>query len=158
MSRDITTSFYFLPRDPRWKKEKPYTLKFVPSKDFLGTNRERVEETGILVQDIRGKESSFSFEINGFAVMELEDYGMTYDDFFDDTKVEGLYLKGLGNQLKRFLKARRVQIFDFVVRMTVKKCVSLADQNTDPEEPRRFPYCHRRKISLQTTREHTSSW
>jgi hypothetical protein len=117
MGKDVIASFYFLPKDPLWEKEKPYTLKFQPAEKFPGTNGARVEVKEILVEDIRGRESSFSMDKNGFAVMKLENLGMTYDDFHDDSKVESVYLKNLAGGLKAFLGAKRVQIFDFVVSL-----------------------------------------
>lgn len=115
MYKNVVTSFYSLPKDSLWEEEKPYTLKFQPVGDFPGTNRERVEKKGILVEDIRGRESLFSIDRNGFAIMRLKDPTMTYQDFHDDEKVKSLYLKTVAEELKNFLGARRVQIFDFVV-------------------------------------------
>lgn len=115
MAAEVLTSFYFLPKDPLWEKEKPYTLKFQPAEKFPGTNGARVEVDNILVEDIRGRESSFSIEKNGFAVMPLKNIGMKYEDFHDDQKVESVYLRNLAAELKVFLGASRVQIFDFVV-------------------------------------------
>ena len=111
----LASFFFFLPRSSRWQKEKPYTLKFQPVKDFPVTSEQRVEVKDILVKDIRGQESSFSLEKNGFAVMQLKELDMTYEDFSDDAKVKSVYLKAVAKELQAYLGASRVQIFDVLV-------------------------------------------
>ena len=79
------------------------------------TSEQRVEVNDILVKDIRGHESSFSLDENGFAVMQLKELGMTYEDFSDDAKVKSVYLKAVAKGLQTYLGASRVQIFDVLV-------------------------------------------
>ncbi len=115
MGKDVHAAFHFLAQDPRWTQEKPYSLKFQPIKDFPISNAERPEKTDVLVQDIRGKESSFTIDENGFAIMRFEEINMTYEDFGDPARIESMYLKAVGTQLRSFLGASRVQIFDYAV-------------------------------------------
>ena len=115
MGGDTLASFFFLPRSPHWQKEKPYTLKFQAAKDFPVTSEQRVEVKDILVKDIRGQESSFSLEKNGFAVMQLGELDMTYEDFSNDAKLNSVYLKAVAKELQTYLGASRVQIFDVLV-------------------------------------------
>lgn len=115
MTKDITSSFYFLPQDAKWQKEKPYTLKFTPVQEFDIVNGDRVEQSNILVEDIRGREETLSLEKNGFAVMPLNVPDMPHEDYFDDDKVISVYLKTVAEQLKEFLHAERVQVFDYLV-------------------------------------------
>ena len=79
------------------------------------TSEQRVEVKDILVKDIRGQESSFSLDKNGFAVMQLKEPGMTYEDFRDDAKLKSVYLKAVAKELQIYLGASRVQIFDVLV-------------------------------------------
>ena len=120
MGGDAFASFFFLPKSPRWEKEKPYTLKFQPADNFPMTSEQRVEVKDILVKDIRGQESSFSLDENGFAVMPMRDLGMTYEDFSDDNKVKTVYLRAVAKQLQAYLGASRVQVFDLLVPVSFR--------------------------------------
>lgn len=120
MGGDVLASFFFLPKSSRWEKEKPYTLKFQPADDFPVTSEQRVEVEGILVKDIRGQESSFSLDKNGFAVMPMKELDMAYEDFSDDDKVKFVYLKAVAKQLQAYLGASRVQIFDVLVSVSFR--------------------------------------
>ncbi|SMR53467.1 unnamed protein product [Zymoseptoria tritici ST99CH_3D1] len=112
MAKDQTTSFYFLPRDQKWKTGKPYTLKFTPKEDFPIVNANRVERSGIHVEDMRGKETSFSFDENGFAVMPPDLSDMSYEDYYNDEMDRRVFLQAVGDRFKGFLQAKRVQVFD----------------------------------------------
>lgn len=116
MTKDLTTSFHFLCRDDLWKHEKPYSLKFIPKADFPKNNGQRAQKDGIIVEDIRGRESEFSFEKNGFAIMRLGESHMTYSDFDNSDIINAIYLKQIALGLQELLGARRVQIFDCLLR------------------------------------------
>lgn len=115
MTKDLTTSFHFLCRNDLWKREKPYSLKFIPKADFPKNNGQRAQKDGILVEDIRGRESNFSFEKNGFAIMRIDDSRMTYSDFDNPDIINAIYLKQIAHGLQELLGAERVQIFDCLV-------------------------------------------
>lgn len=115
MNKDLTTSFHFLCRDDQWKHEKPYSLKFIPKADFPKTNGQRAQKDGILVEDIRGRESEFSFQKNGFAIMRLGEIHMSRSDFDNPDIVNAIYLKQIAVGLQELLGAQRVQIFDCLV-------------------------------------------
>ena len=127
MIGDSLASFFFLPRSSRWQKEKPYTLKFQPAEGFPVTSEQRVEVKDILVKDIRGQESSFSLDKNGFAVMPLKELSMTYDDFSNDTKVKSVYLKSVAKELQTYLGASRVQIFDVLVSRSLYEHIGISN-------------------------------
>ena len=154
MAKDVITSFYFLPRDPKWQKEKPYTLKFTPVQKFDTVNGDRVEHSDILVEDIRGRETSFSVEDNGFAVMPLNVPDMSHEEYFDDSKVISVYLKAVGEQLKEFLHAERVQVFDFVVRRALPLVEAFAKFGRFAKATLSFPSLLEK--SMRTSNQQTS--
>jgi len=113
-SKDLRATLHFLANDPLYKTVKPYTLhrsytSSIPYDNFIDETVDNVA-----IQDLRGIESSFSFEENGFGVLEMPS-AMSYDDFNDREKIEDIYCKEVGDALIKYMGASSVQIFDFAV-------------------------------------------
>jgi len=113
-SQPVQTSMHFLQRLERWALEKPYLLDYVPQPPAKKSNA-LVEEQGVVVEDVRGREDQFSFAENGFCIVNLEG-GMKAEDFSDDDQVKAHYLPKVGEAVKKALNASRVQIYDYTVR------------------------------------------
>ncbi|KAJ4307475.1 hypothetical protein N0V84_012708 [Fusarium piperis] len=108
----VQSSVYFLERSERWKTEKPYVLNYVPELPAVRSNSS-LESKNIDVEDIRGRETEFTYSKNGFFVLPL-DCSMTPEDYDDDAKVKQIYLKQVGDSVKEALGASRVQIYDYI--------------------------------------------
>lgn len=109
-SRDLLATLYFLRRDELYRKVKPYNLEF-PSDDLPISNLKTHKVDRLPVKDLRGIEHAFTFDRNGFAVLNLKS-AMTYEDFDDPEKVENTYCQELGVCLLQYMHATAVQVFD----------------------------------------------
>ena len=107
------TTINFIRNDTFYEEEKPYLLTYEAPGDFPSTNV-KVDLHDVKVEDIRGHEDEFTIEENGFAIMKI-DTTLSYNDFDDDNLVKRVYLKEVGEALKEFLGASRVQIFEHIV-------------------------------------------
>jgi hypothetical protein len=110
----VESSIYFLERSELWKTEKPFVLDYVPEPPAVKSNAS-VADKPVVIEDIRGRESQFTYAENGFCLLPL-DHGMEPADFDDDAKVRDVYLRNVGDALKTTLRASRVQIYDYIVR------------------------------------------
>lgn len=97
--------------------EKPYSLRYEPSKDFPRTNFAS-EARHIAIEDVRGRENEFALDRQGFALLRIEP-SMEYDDFDDNDKVQTIYFKQVAEGIRKMLGASRVQIFEHVVSNTL---------------------------------------
>lgn len=116
-TRKITASLRFLERSPLYEKEKPYTIDYsIPAweADIERTNF-RADAHEVVITDIRGKEDQFTFDANGFAVIETESE-MSYDDFQDRKKVETVFCEEMASILLQYFNdAAAVRVFDIEV-------------------------------------------
>ena len=72
----VEFSVYFLERSELWKTEKPFALDYAPEPPAIRTNA-TVKDREIVVEDIRDRESQFTYAGNGFCLLCLEN-GMDY--------------------------------------------------------------------------------
>ena len=118
-ARDASATIYFLQRNEAWQYIKSYNLEFeseiVPSSNI---KTQKVED--ISVKDLRGIEHLFTFQKNGFAILEMES-AMGYEDFSDLDKIERIYCQEVGQCLLQYMRAVSVQIFDVQVGPTLRK-------------------------------------
>jgi hypothetical protein len=113
--QDVQASLYFIARDPLYRKEKPYVLKYTsettPISNYV---TERVDN--ILIKDLRDIEDSFTFKQNGFAVLKIEST-MAYEDFQEEQKILDIYFSEVANALLEYTHGVSVHLFDFLVRI-----------------------------------------
>lgn len=115
---DVNSSIFFLAKDDVYKKEKPYTLRY-PSEDELPqTNFKLEKHDNITIHDLRGQESSFSYEKNGFTIMNL-DSQMAYADFAVREKIRTVFLEEVGAMLQSEFGAAMVQPIEYVVSQRI---------------------------------------
>lgn len=109
----IRASLNFLARLPDYQKDKPYGLTYnsvrIPRSNVTRESHE------VSIIDLRGKESTLNFEVNGIAVLEAESQ-MLYDDFANRDKILQCYCREVAAILLDFMSADRVEVFDFNVR------------------------------------------
>lgn len=110
---DVWAETFFLARDERYTTEKLYRLQ-EPSEVLPGTNVKPDKINDLLIRDLRGKEHEYTFDEQGFAVMEMES-ALSYEEFSDPQRVEDIYLEELGTCLLEYFKGDSIQFFDRVV-------------------------------------------
>ncbi len=108
------TVYYFY-RHPLYQSVKPYLIDYEVEDNFPRTNI-IPEPHNVFIQNLRGKEGEFSFDENGFAILEMRS-GMRYEDFGDTDKIKDLYLEEISSCLLTYFGARGVHIFDFAVML-----------------------------------------
>lgn len=112
----IVGSFNFMRRLELYKTTKPYSIAFeieswtgdVPRSNF------QQDCVDITIEDIRGREGQFTFEKNGFALLDFSS-SMTYEDFENTAKLENVYAQELGACLLQYFQATSVCIFSILV-------------------------------------------
>ncbi len=109
-SQDIHATMYFLRRDDIYRKVKSYNLEYA-SEDIPISNLKTHKVENLFIKDLRGIEHEFTFNENGFAVLDLQS-SMSYEDFNDPDKIERIYCRELGSCLLRYMQATWVQVFD----------------------------------------------
>lgn len=127
-SLDVRAETFFLSRDELYQTEKLYRLQ-EPSDALPRTNVKTDKINDLQIRDLRGKEHEYTFEEQGFAVLQMES-ALTYEEFSDPQKVEDFYLEELGACLLKYMKGSSIQFFDRVVSVSFPVLQALS--NTDP--------------------------
>jgi hypothetical protein len=86
---ETTTALCFTLRSLIYDSEKPFTIQRVIEGwegEIPRTNLQE-EHFTTSIQDIRGRESDFSLEENGFMILRM-DSSLSYEDFAEPAKVE----------------------------------------------------------------------
>lgn len=120
---------YYFRRHPLYEQVKPYLIDYEVENGFPRTNI-IPEPHEVFIQNLRGAESSFSFDENGFAVLEMQS-AMEYEDFDDKAKIKDVYLGEISSCLLRYFNARAVHIFDFAVRNSIPQESTARSMATD---------------------------
>lgn len=113
----VVGRFNFIKRLGLYKTIKPYSIAIeieswsgnVPRSNF------QQDSVDVSVEDIRGREDQFTFDQNGFALLEFNS-SMMYEDFEDTRKLEDLYAQELGACLLQYFEAKSVRVFSILVR------------------------------------------
>lgn len=98
---------------------KPYSIS-TDVESWIGSIRRsnfQKNVRNVLIQDIRGREGEFSFEENGFAVIDLKT-SMLYEDFADPVKLADIYVQEVGACLLDYFGATSLQAFSVIVFST----------------------------------------
>lgn len=155
-THEITASLKFLERSPLYEKEKPYTIDHsipVWEADIERTNI-RTNAHEVVITDIRGKEDQFTFDANGFAIIEMESE-MTYEDFQDRNKVEAVFCEEMASSLLQYFNdAAAIRVFDIEVRADHITAVGLSlylSLLTDSSKTSTVPRCSNHFCSATAT-------
>lgn len=108
---DVLTDLIFLKPDSRYIHEKPYRLRYDPGDAIPRTNCETDVKRDVTVRDIRGRETDYTLNRNGFQVVRL-DSKLTPEDFHDRAKVKAVYYQELRELLQRTLGAKKVEVLE----------------------------------------------
>ena len=109
----VETSMHFLTRDDLYEREKPYQFRYDVADGIPRTNLRHVKQEPLKIHNMRGREEQFSFEKNGFTVLELDEE-IPYDDFDDPAGIRR-YLDIVAKQLRLKLNADTVQVYQYLV-------------------------------------------
>jgi hypothetical protein len=104
----------YLRRDQIHETEKPYKLQYNTEDELPQQNTVPESRGPIRIRDLRGQSRSFSFETNGFSVLEM-DSKMAPEDFADEKKVKDIYYAEVQALLLRYFGAKRVEILEHLV-------------------------------------------
>ncbi|KAF9888436.1 hypothetical protein FE257_008714 [Aspergillus nanangensis] len=119
---DIHASFNFMKQVELYDKVKPYSIDNEIKKwdgPIPRTNYRNSVVEDVVVKDLRGREGQFTFEKNGFAVIEL-DSSMAYEDYSDPVKLYNIYLQEVAACLIQYFSATSVHIFNVVVSICTR--------------------------------------
>lgn len=95
---------------------KPYTIS-TDVENWAGSVRRsnfQKNVCNVMIHNLRGREADFSFEENGFAVIDLKS-SMSYEDFADPTKLADVYVQEVGSCLLDYFGATALQAFSVIV-------------------------------------------
>jgi hypothetical protein len=112
---DVVTNLIFLEKDSKHETEKPYKLQYDPGPGLPRWNCKNESHDGITIHDIRGKESKFTVENQGFEVAKLSTE-LSPEDFTDEDKVRKVYYNELKDLCKRRFGAQRVEVLEHGIR------------------------------------------
>ena len=115
MSELTTTGINFLIRDPVYKSEKPYLLLYEPPEGFATSNIKTEKPPEVRIQEVKDKKNQFSLEEHGMEIMHIET-ALTREEFDDENLLKKVYLQEVGDLVRDRFKAKKVQIFEHLVR------------------------------------------
>ena len=146
--RNLTARLHYLKRGP----EKPVFYRIDPPPGVPQWNGID-DEHEIRIEDARGRESEFTLDRNGFALVESP---TAVVDFYDEQEIKGVYYPEVERLPLDALSAHRVFIFDHNVRNAGRPRIS-------PHAPRP---CHGRGshggglicVSIATWQQYEPAW
>ncbi|KAL9607391.1 MAG: hypothetical protein Q9167_007693 [Letrouitia subvulpina] len=130
MAAHVLSSMWFLKPDSIYDTEKVYELKFDPPNRFPRTNMKIERQDSIEIEDIRGRQTDFSFARNGFEIINI-DVDLSPEDFDDKELVVDHYLPKVAHTVKAKLAAARVQVLDYLIRKRHPH-ISVDDETATP--------------------------
>jgi hypothetical protein len=129
--KETTTALCFTLRSLIYDSEKPFTIQRVIEGwegEIPRTNLQE-EHFTTSIQDIRGRESDFSLEENGFMILRM-DSSLSYEDFAEPAKVEKVYCQEVATRLlEHFETAAAVQVSDIQASHTKSETVEVSAAN-----------------------------
>ncbi|KAK6449910.1 hypothetical protein FP744_10006160 [Trichoderma asperellum] len=111
----IESSMYYLDRVPLYDIEKPYSMRYLPEEDIPQSNYVKVKHP-ISVRSMRELGvGPFRIEQCGFQIINIHSK-LTYDEFWDNERVQSVYIPEVKQALKLETGAKYVHVLDYAVR------------------------------------------
>lgn len=110
----IESSMYYLERAQLYDTEKPYSMRYRPEEDIPQCNYVKVKRP-IVVKSMRGS-GQFRIDECGFQLIDLYS-DLTYDEFWENERVQSVYIPEVQRALRLELGAKYVHILDYAVSM-----------------------------------------
>jgi hypothetical protein len=105
---------WYLERLPLYATEKPYTMRYEPDGGIPQTNFQKVQRPMTVKSMREFGAGPFHLGECGFQRIELRSR-LTSDEFWDNDKVQGVYIQEVKDALKRELGAKYVHVLDYAV-------------------------------------------
>ena len=111
----LKASLRFLSRETLYETEKPYNHHYsLPTGvDFPRSNIVSETVDGISIRDLRI--FKLNYKDNGIAILPFQSR-MTYDDFWDQSKIENTFVSEIEECLLDYLGASEVHVYEYAVR------------------------------------------
>ncbi|KAI0359276.1 hypothetical protein OH77DRAFT_1434553 [Trametes cingulata] len=114
---DVPTTFnYYLATDGGAEAPYQYALLDPPAGKPASNIGE--DEHQVVVHDARGRESEFTLDTTGF---QFVTWPTKVNDFYNDERIRAEYYPEVEELLKKVAGAKRIFIFDHIVRRSAKK-------------------------------------
>lgn len=113
-SDSVIATLHFLPRDPLFDEEKPYSIQYTPHGDIPQTNVYQEIVRGIKIRNIRPLRNTLDFHSDGMVVQDFRTK-MSYDDFATPDIVRRVYVHEIAELLKKELGVNNVAILEYLV-------------------------------------------
>ncbi|UKZ69038.1 uncharacterized protein TrAtP1_010051 [Trichoderma atroviride] len=111
----IESSMYYLDQVPLYNIEKPYSMRYLPEEDIPQSNYVKVKRP-ISARSMREPGAGpFRIEECGFQMIDIHSH-LTYDEFWDNERVQSVYIPEVKKALKLELGAKYVHVLDYAVR------------------------------------------
>ncbi|EHK47286.1 hypothetical protein TRIATDRAFT_217873 [Trichoderma atroviride IMI 206040] len=103
----IESSMYYLDQVPLYNIEKPYSMRYLPEEDIPQSNYVKVKRP-ISARSMREPGAGpFRIEECGFQMIDIHSH-LTYDEFWDNERVQSVYIPEVKKALKLELGAKYV--------------------------------------------------
>jgi hypothetical protein len=110
----VIGTLHFLPRDPLFETEKPYSIQYTPHGDIPQTNVYQDIVKGVKVSNLRPILDSLDFSKDGMIVRDFKT-AMSYEDFAIPEAVRNIYVPEIRELLKREMGVPNVAILEYLV-------------------------------------------
>ncbi|KAJ4177828.1 hypothetical protein NW767_015015 [Fusarium falciforme] len=107
---------YYLDRTPLYEVEKPYSMRYLPEEGIPQTNYKKVKYPLTARSMRRPDVGPFRLNECGFQLVNL-DSKLSYDEFWDNKRVQEVYIEEVKDTLKKQLDAKHVFVLDYAVSM-----------------------------------------
>lgn len=112
-SKDVFSNLLFLRKSELHNETKPYKLNYDPGDALPRTNTTN-ESCTVSIRDLRERLNQFSYDRNGFTVLDMESK-LRPEDFDDLVLVKTVYYREVQALLLDFFGATRVEIMEHMV-------------------------------------------
>jgi hypothetical protein len=112
--KDVCSTVLYLQKDKIHELEKPYKLQYNTDDELPQQNTVHQSSGPLQIHDLRGQSQTFSFEKNGFTILEMESK-LNPDDFANEQKVKDVYYPEIRALLLKYFGAKRVEILEHLV-------------------------------------------
>lgn len=109
-------SLCYLKHDPIFEHEKPFFIRF-PVDDYPEAKQTNLtfDFYDVTIEDIRGQEDQFKFDVHGFELINFESQ-LKHEDFNDFRENNDIYIKEIEAYFKNKMGFAFVEVYDLLIR------------------------------------------
>lgn len=116
--QSIITSLHFLVSDPNHAREKLFAIHYDPHDPLPDQNYTLKTVNDLQIHDVRASKDALSLDREGVTVIQLKNE-LTYDDYFDESKVKARFAEEVREVLLRELGAKQIYFHECVVSSAI---------------------------------------